>query len=288
MRPMLATKFDEVKAVFPYLLSPKIDGVRGVIDKGVKSRSMKLLPNKHLQEKFGQDCLNGLDGEFVYGDSTDPDCFRKTSSIIMSHEKPIDAISFLIFDYVYGTENYRTRSEKYKNVGFMVDSIRVVPQNMVHSMEDILLLEKMYLAEGYEGIILRNPDSTYKYGRSTMKEGKLLKLKRFLDSEAIILGMEELLHNNNEVKINELGLSSRASLKENKAKAGTMGALIVKDINTGVKFNIGTGFSAEERYGMWATCPIGKIVKYKYLPIGVKDRPRHPVFLGFRDQIDMQ
>ena len=32
---------------------------------------------------------------------------------------------------------------------------------------------------------------------------------------------------------------------------------------------------------------IGKIIKYSYFPKGVKDLPRHPQFLGFRDKDDL-
>ena len=56
---------------------------------------------------------------------------------------------------------------------------------------------------------------------------------------------------------------------------------------TGVEFEIGTGFTAAEREALWLAPPIGKIVKYKFFPVGVKDRPRHPVFLGFREAEDM-
>lgn len=32
---------------------------------------------------------------------------------------------------------------------------------------------------------------------------------------------------------------------------------------------------------------IGSTVKYKYFEIGVKDKPRFPIFCGFRDKRDM-
>ena len=32
---------------------------------------------------------------------------------------------------------------------------------------------------------------------------------------------------------------------------------------------------------------VGKFIKYKFFPSGSKDRPRFPVWLGFRDKIDM-
>jgi DNA ligase-1 len=40
-------------------------------------------------------------------------------------------------------------------------------------------------------------------------------------------------------------------------------------------------YKRQERNGA-----IGKLVKYKYFAIGVKDAPRHPVFLGFRSKLD--
>jgi DNA ligase-1 len=67
-----------------------------------------------------------------------------------------------------------------------------------------------------------------------------------------------------------------------------MGALIVRDLKTKVEFNIGTGFTANDRidWWHWATTQTPAspkpIIKYKFFPVGVKDKPRHPVFLGVR------
>ena len=53
---------------------------------------------------------------------------------------------------------------------------------------------------------------------------------------------------------------------------------------SGVEFNIGTGFTAEDRRYWWNfRNGMGLVViKYKFFPIGVKDKPRHPVYLGLR------
>ena len=32
---------------------------------------------------------------------------------------------------------------------------------------------------------------------------------------------------------------------------------------------------------------LGKLVKYKFMTTGIKDLPRHPVFVGFRSEDDM-
>jgi DNA ligase-1 len=66
-----------------------------------------------------------------------------------------------------------------------------------------------------------------------------------------------------------------------------LGAFTVRD--GGVEFSVGTGFTYEDRTQFWRRRHelIGSIITYEYLPIGVKDKPRHPVFLGFRMQEDV-
>jgi len=153
----------------------------------------------------------------------------------------------------------------------------------------ILTWEESYLAAGYEGVMLRHPDGPYKHGRSTAKEAWLLKVKRFVDAEAKVIGYSEAQHNANEAKRNELGQLERSSHKAGKVGKQTLGALMVKDLKTGVEFDIGTGFTESQRQLLWAQGDnlIGKVVKYKSQPTGVKDKPRFPVFLGFRDKVDM-
>jgi DNA ligase-1 len=138
-------------------------------------------------------------------------------------------------------------------------------------------------------VFRRAPNGPYKFGRSSTNEGTLLKLKRFEDSEAEIIGVEELLSNQNDANKNALGHTERSSHKANMVPMGTMGCLNVRDLKSKVEFSIGTGFDADTRAEFWKTrkTVIGKIVKYKYFASGSKDKPRFPVFLGFRDKRDM-
>src|ERR1700743_2525812 len=72
-----------------------------------------------------------------------------------------------------------------------------------------------------------------------------------------------------------------------------LGGFHVRDIYSGVEFDIGTGFTLEQRKNLWDAWQknpkhlLGHIVKYKHFPVGVVDKPRHPIFLGFRDRRDM-
>jgi DNA ligase-1 len=121
-----------------------------------------------------------------------------------------------------------------------------------------------------------------------MKEQFMLKIKRFTDAEAMVIGFEELMHNENEAEINPHGLMERSSHKANQRPGNTLGALICSGHN-GVEFKIGSGFSATERKEIWDNQDKFKmqLVKYKYQPHGVKEAPRSPIFLGFRNPADM-
>ncbi|MNG11564.1 DNA ligase [compost metagenome] len=131
--------------------------------------------------------------------------------------------------------------------------------------------------------MVRQADGKYKQGRSTLREGILLKLKRFNSAECIVTGFEELMHNANEAKINETGHTDRSSHKENLVPMNTLGALLVKDIESGVDFAIGTGYTAAQRKEIWDNRRqwLGKIVTYTHFAVGSGyDKPRFPVFKG--------
>ena len=83
-------------------------------------------------------------------------------------------------------------------------------------MDELIAFEELKLCEGYEGIMLRDPFGRYKHGRSTLKEGGLAAIKRFVDAEARIVGTYEQMENTNEKQINELGRSSRSHAKAGK------------------------------------------------------------------------
>jgi DNA ligase-1 len=169
--------------------------------------------------------------------------------------------------------------------------IRFVPITQINSYDELLVYEDEQLANGFEGVMIRDPNGPYKCGRSTEREGWLLKLKRFEDSEAEIIGFEELMHNNNVATIDELGHTKRSSAKAGKAPAGTLGKFKVRDVKSGVDFSCGTGvgLTQAKRQEIWDNRSkyMGKIIKYKSQTVGVKDAPRVPVYLGFRDPIDM-
>jgi DNA ligase-1 len=133
----------------------------------------------------------------------------------------------------------------------------------------------------------RSIDGVYKYGRATMKEGILWKLKRFADHEYEVIGFEERMHNGNVATTNELGYTERSSHQAGMVPMGTLGALVLK--HSAGDFRCGTGFTDEQRAQIWASREslMGRMAKIKHFEIGVKDLPRFPVFLDFRAKEDM-
>ena len=294
-RPMLAATLNQndLKDLpFPLGATFKLDGIRCEIDGEAKSRTFKPIPNLYIKNEletifsFGKSDF--FDGEILSGKT-----FQDCSSSVMRIKGTPD-FKYYLFDYVSSkgtSESYRTRMENLAALPITDSRVIKLLPTIVNNVNELLEFEETSLASGYEGVILRSLDGPYKCGRATNKEGYLLKLKRFSDSEAEILDFEELMHNTNEKLVNELGLSKRATCQENLVSANTLGTLIVRDIHTKVVFRIGTGQGLDEnlRLEIWNNKEAYRyrIIKYKFFLVGVKNLPRHPVMLGFRHPDDM-
>jgi DNA ligase-1 len=188
---------------------------------------------------------------------------------------------------------HRARAAKESIQEAGLENIVWLPQTLIRTVEELYAYEDARVQEGYEGVILRAPSGPYKQNRSTLKEGLMLKVKRFLDSEAEIVGAYELMHNNNEATTDVRGYTKRSTHAANKEAAGILGGFNVRDIYSGVEFDLGTGYTFEQRKNLWEAWLKnpnylkGKLCKYKHFPVGVVDKPRHPIFLGFRDRRDV-
>jgi DNA ligase-1 len=158
----------------------------------------------------------------------------------------------------------------------------------IENQEELDNYERICLEAGYEGVMLRDPMGTYKFGRSTVNDNILLKVKRFLDDEAKLIEIQEKMSNQNPEELDAFGHIKRSASLDGMIATGVAGTLIVQD-KDGNTFGIGSGLNDLMREEIWNNKEkyIGKLVKYKYFPQGVKELPRHPVFLGFRDSEDL-
>lgn len=290
MKPMLAATIKNVEkdVRLPCECSLKLDGVRMiVIDSVCYSRSLKPIPNLAIQEKFGRPEFNNLDGELIVGKANATDVFNVTTSQVMTIKGSADNVTFHVFDMI---TNFRREDKlsQISDLSFYHPEIKSVHRETCTTLESVLDFEERALNSGYEGIMIRC-DGKYKNGRSTIKEGYLMKLKRFAQDECVIINFEEKMTNQNLSFTNEVGATARSSSKSGLVPTGTLGAVNVMDIVTGVEFSIGSGFNDELRQEIWNNQDdyVGKIITYKHFPIGVVSKPRLPTFIGFRHEDDM-
>lgn len=294
---MLAAKVKDVNAIkYPVLASRKIDGIRClVIDGKALTRSFLPVPNVHIR-RWLETLPMPLDGELMLHEGA---TFQDITSAVMSREAQPPFWTYHIFDCLEDLKlGFKRRFERlrawYINEGAEYPFIRLVPHHIIKTPEALLRMEKICLAAGHEGVMIRSLTGRYKFNRSTWREGGLLKLKRFQDAEARVIGFEEQYHNANEATVSELGLTKRSSSKAGKIPAGTLGKLIVRGIGKhfeGKKFSIGVmeGVDQAQRLHIWNNREqyYDKIVRYRFQVQGVKDLPRIPIFTGWRDERDL-
>lgn len=292
--------------VGPMYLSTKLDGVRGAIADRVMSRTWKEIRSAKIQEVFAHSFLKGLDGEFIAGDSTDPNAMQAANSATSKADSLVIP-NYYVFDvYSKGTEPFSQRYVYLKSfereLAGLPDTelsllwkshMHVVEQTLVHTSKEVQEHVDRFLSLGYEGGMLRLPDSPYKQGRSTRKEAFLLKVKIWEDAEAEILSAYEAMHNTNAKDVDDRGYAKRSSAKAGLVPAGYLGGLHVRDIKSGVEFDIGIAvrgvWTLQTRKALWAasnTLP-GKILTYRHFPSGIVEKPRFPKFVSFRSSDDM-
>ena len=310
-KPMLAASMEDSKGnemtfadlTYPLAASIKLDGIRclRVEDKSL-SRSFKPIRNKYIQRQM-TGLIDGLDGELVtYNEDGSVRMFIEVIGDVMRSDGEPN-FKFEIFDYVKDSldKPYLDRINDLKALwqdNELTEFCVLVLPTIINNEAELLAFEEQALLDGHEGIMTRSLKGPYKGGRATFKSQDLIKIKRFVDSEAIILGYEEKLNNENEATKDELGHTKRSSAKAGMVPAGTLGTLLVRDIHSGAEFGVGTfkGLVQEDLQKIWDDKDeyLGKLIKYQYQKVGAKIdpvtgilTPRIPSFQGFRDEEDM-
>jgi DNA ligase-1 len=287
--PLLAEKVNLEKLVFPVMTSDKLDGFRCLIHPtlGPVTRKFKPLANNYVRGKLAELPIQYLDGEVLTYTGDKMDDFNTVQSKLSSRQGMPEFV-FHVFDHF---ENpHEPFVNRYTRAGMVVqraNNLRVVqvPHDTAHNLETLLEWESRALAHGYEGLMIRKIDGKYKFGRSTVNEGILLKLKRRDEDEGIVAGYYELRHNGNEAVRDEVGQLKRSSVKEGMVPMGVLGGFTLDW--KGLQFDLGTGFDQNQREAYWLQrdLAIGKKVTFTYQGVGSNGKPRFPSFRGFRSDL---
>lgn len=253
---LLAHAWDNSSDLTGWWMSEKLDGVRAYWDgKQFVSRQGNIFM---APDWFTEDLPSGvhLDGELWIARKT----FQRTVSIVRRQDrgKEWEEVKYLVFDAPQVDDVFEARMAYLQQ---LLDETRpryATPHAQERCRDVGHLLEELKRVEaaGGEGLMLRQPNSRYEFGRSH----SLLKVKTFHDAEARVL---EYLPGTGKHK-------------------GKMGALSV-ELSNGIKFAIGTGFTDKERAN---PPPIGSIVTFRYQELTDAGVPRFPSFVRARTDVD--
>jgi DNA ligase-1 len=292
MKPLLAGKADLEKITYPVLGSPKLDGIRCLgMEGGPVSRTLKPIPNRHIHATLADLRCVGLDGELmVQGD------FNSVQSAVMGREGEPDFV-YHVFDCFLDGGGRDISDLPFEDRLAIVEArcarmgapLRAVPHRNIPDEEALFAALDAYMEAGYEGLMLRDPGGRYKYGRSTAKEGILLKVKKFHDAEGELIEIIEKMHNANPAEKDELGHTKRSSAKANLVPAGTSGALVVRWNDLEFKVGFGPGLDDAVKLDWWRRRDqlVGRALKFAYQELSKDGVPRFGKALGFRHPDDM-
>lgn len=255
-------------------LQPKLDGdrCRAIFDGEGKVTLLSSEENvitsvPHIVEELQSMNLHDieLDGELYTHGMPHEDIHSIVSRKVNLHYG-YQEIEYHVFDIVASSRQVDRFNLLDKLLMGSLHKVRGVLTHLVSSEDDIAKELAFYMERGYEGIILRNLNAPYKRARST----SIMKCKpRRSDTYKIVMAIEE------------------EDIKGNPKNA--LGALVLTS-DEGTHFNVGTGFTREQRETLWKSIMTipgflnNKSVEIKYQEItSARGVPRFPVFIKIKE-----
>jgi DNA ligase-1 len=273
--PMLAHRYDKhsAKINFPCWVQPKLDGVRmlarkqnGVVTMWSRKGKVIDIPDK-INAQLCEMLSEGqcTDGElYVHGWT-----FQRIIAAVKKKRDDTDLLEYHIYDSPHANLDFEERMPQYgigciafptycQNWTIIGKNIKFARTYDVQHQMEFDTYESMFVKDGYEGMMVRNQASAYKYKHRSYD---LQKVKRFVDDEYKIIG--------------------------GKDGSGRESGLIVYRCTTsaGLEFDVRPRGSHEERAEIFKNIDnyIGKYLTVRYQELTDDGRPRFPVGIAVRD-----
>jgi ATP-dependent DNA ligase len=174
-KPMLLYKWEKQKKKikYPCYVQPKYDGIRATWDRStgkLYSRSGKVIEMPHITDSLKAFNALSLDAELCFEDFTVP-----LPEVIQAISRKDTDLKLMVFDNLQAHDEpfckrFVSRVEGwFREDGIAhLDPIQIVATTLVHSEAEVDAYYEAATQGGMEGIIIRNADSPYQFGRRTM------------------------------------------------------------------------------------------------------------------------
>lgn len=320
--PMLAKKYDDFidKIKYPVYVQPKLDGNRCVVFLNtidnptyknviMYTRSLKEYPNNPSNDAIRKALLDllianyhksknesiFLDGELYIHNKSLQDINSEVRGQALNGE----SMQYWIYDHFYPSytsETFKERDEFLnkiydeflkkntkgleKNTGLEI--IKLLEVNIIESEEECDEIYNTYLADNYEGIMIRNPAGIYQ--KSSTKKSEqlrskdLLKRKETYDDEFEVVGYTQ---GSNGKEIGAVVWICKANTTNT-----TKGSNTTKSDT----FNVTPNLSIKERYEIYKECEKkfdskykGRLLTVQYRGLSDNNIPLQAKAIEFRD-----
>lgn len=237
----------------PWIVQPKFEGDRcraiydPVLGWLLYSSTMSIIKsvphiNKALFDLYGADDppTLELDGE-LYKHGMRHEDIRSIVSRTVDRHPNYEEMEYHIFDWI-SEKDQLTRASDLCTLP-EAPPIHIAKTYTVRDLGEFERFYSQFVSEGYEGIVVRNPEGLYKRSRST----DIMKLKPRNELTVLVIGLveEETIHG--------------------KSK-NSLGAVVCRHPEIRNEFEVGTGFTREERERYWRNPEdiIGRTIEITY------------------------
>ena len=179
------------------MLSTKLDGMRcmavisassvTLFSRGRKDITIMGHIVSELKELNRLTSFTGvLDGELYYHDPH-ADNFQTIMKACKKYRPGVtEQVEYHVYELIDETLTARERYQKLTSLlaGTTTNVIKLVPQYTVHDYKKALDMHNRFIANGFEGAILKNSESQYRQGA---RSSDMLKLKVFTEREFVIV-----------------------------------------------------------------------------------------------------
>jgi len=276
----LAQKFEMKRIISSTVyVEPKLDGIRclAIVSNRVAklfTRAGKLITNfdDTLGKELGLLEDGCYDGEIMSNDFTD-----LMRQVYRKENKDISDVYFSLFDYISLSEwnsgisqtpcwkRYEVLADEIsrgygaaRRYAATFDYLRVIDRYTLSAdYETIKAKHDEFVSQGYEGAMIKDPDSHYCFGR----DWSVMKFKAFFDADVPVIGMQE-------------GTGKHE---------GKLGSFLVD--YKGVNVRVGSGLTDDLRVKLWQEhdLHIGRIIEVRYQEETPDGSLRFPTFVCFRN-----